>query len=192
MPYTLDGILAHVRAQGRPGSHQAVLVREIERLRAEADRHDTPPWQAAEINRIEVIDQTGRIFVAHETLSDVRLSFQDEGRTLKVFCHRRAYDPSELPDHLKAAIQGAKMADEHRGLDGLMDEPEPGLFTHQPAGLTAYTFRIAWSAEDGEWVGTCDQLPSLSYLHHDPVEAAEWICSLAADYLDEAKETTDV
>jgi hypothetical protein len=71
-------------------------------------------------------------------------------------------------------------------------QDRPSLFTHQPAGLTAYTFRIAWSAEDGEWVGTCDQLPSLSYLHHDPVEAAEWICSLAADYLDEAKETTDV
>jgi uncharacterized protein YaiI (UPF0178 family) len=105
-------------------------VREIERLRAEVaeavamvnemDAADLELVSGAEINRVEVIDQTGRIFVAHETLSDVRLSFQDEGRTLKVFCHRRAYDPSELPDHLKAAIQGAKMADEHRGLDELM------------------------------------------------------------------------
>ena len=59
------------------------------------------------------------------------------------------------------------------------------LFTHQPSGMTAYTFRIAWSADDGEWVGTCDQLPSLSYLHQCPVEAAEWICSMVTDYLDE-------
>jgi hypothetical protein len=35
MPYALDAILAHVRAQGRAGSHQAVLVREIERLRTD-------------------------------------------------------------------------------------------------------------------------------------------------------------
>jgi hypothetical protein len=35
MPHSLTAILAHVHAQGRPGSHQAVLVREIERLRAE-------------------------------------------------------------------------------------------------------------------------------------------------------------
>jgi hypothetical protein len=35
MPHSLPAILAHVRAQGRPGSHQAVLVREIERLQAE-------------------------------------------------------------------------------------------------------------------------------------------------------------
>lgn len=71
------------------------------------------------------------------------------------------------------------------GLDERRRTPAPELFTHQPAGMTGYTFRIAWSTDDGEWVGTCDQLPSLSYLHHDPVEAAEWICSLVADYVDE-------
>jgi hypothetical protein len=38
MPHSLPAILAHVRAQGRPGSHQAVLVREIERLQAEVER----------------------------------------------------------------------------------------------------------------------------------------------------------
>lgn len=51
--------------------------------------------------------------------------------------------------------------------------------------ITPYTFRVAWSAEDNEWVATCDQLPSLSHLHYDPVEAVEWICSLVADYVDD-------
>lgn len=37
------------------------------------------------LTRVEVIDQCGRWFVAYN-LSDVVLSFQDEGRTLKVFC----------------------------------------------------------------------------------------------------------
>ncbi|MBF0374769.1 MAG: hypothetical protein HQL39_15295 [Alphaproteobacteria bacterium] len=35
---------------------------------------------------------------------------------------RRAYHPSELPEHLKRSIQTAKMDHEHRHLDDLLDE----------------------------------------------------------------------
>lgn len=38
MPHTLPAIIAHVTAQNRPGSHGAILVREIERLRVENAR----------------------------------------------------------------------------------------------------------------------------------------------------------
>lgn len=56
--------------------------------------------------------------------------------------------------------------------------------------LTSYTFRIAWSAADSEWVATCDQMPSLSYLSSDPVVAAEWIFSLVSDLVDDEQAAT--
>lgn len=49
---TLAHIIAHVRAQSRPGSHGAVLLREITRLTAAIQthhdtKHGTPPGSAA-------------------------------------------------------------------------------------------------------------------------------------------------
>ena len=38
MPYDLEAIISHVLAQGRPGTHQGVLLGEVERLRAEVVR----------------------------------------------------------------------------------------------------------------------------------------------------------
>lgn len=104
----------------------------------------------------------------------------------------RALYTSAGIDH--AVLGWSEGPDERRRATEPRQDTEDELFTRQPTGLTAYTFRVAWSAEDGEWVGTCDQLPSLSHLHHDPVEAAEWICSLVADYVDDelAGKTTDV
>lgn len=103
----------------------------------------------------------------------------------------RALYTSAGIDH--AVLGWSEGLDERRRATEPRQDTEDELFTRQPTGLTAYTFRVAWSAEDGEWVGTCDQLPSLSHLHHDPVEAAEWICSLVADYVDElAGKTVDV
>ena len=40
--------------------------------------------QAKSISRVEVIDSTGRAYACHSA-KDVELSFQDEGKTLKVF-----------------------------------------------------------------------------------------------------------
>lgn len=34
-----------------------------------------------------------------------------------------------------------------------------------------YSYRVTWSAEDGEFVATCDEFPSLSWLDADAAEA---------------------
>jgi len=34
-----------------------------------------------------------------------------------------------------------------------------------------FTYRVTWSAEDGEHVGLCAEFPSLSWLAHTPEEA---------------------
>ena len=53
----------------------------------------------------------------------------------------------------------------------------------ETTGINAYTFRIAWSEDDGEWVATCDQLPSLSYLHPGASDAVEGIFATVVDYV---------
>ena len=44
-----------------------------------------------------------------------------------------------------------------------------------------YTYRITWSAEDGEHVGLCAEFPSLSWLAATPEEALSGIQCLVAD-----------
>ena len=44
-----------------------------------------------------------------------------------------------------------------------------------------YTYRITWSAEDGEYVGLCAEFPSLSWLAAAPGEAFSGIRQLVAD-----------
>ena len=44
-----------------------------------------------------------------------------------------------------------------------------------------YTYRVRWSAEDGEYVGTVAELPSLSWLAADRAEAFAGIQQLTAD-----------
>ena len=44
-----------------------------------------------------------------------------------------------------------------------------------------YTYRITWSAEDGEHVGLCAEFPSLSWLAPTPEEALAGIRSLVVD-----------
>lgn len=41
--------------------------------------------------------------------------------------------------------------------------------------LDHYTYRVSWSAEDGEYVGTCAEFPSLSHLAAIKVEALQGI-----------------
>ena len=43
-----------------------------------------------------------------------------------------------------------------------------------------YTYRVTWSAEDGEHVGLCAELPSLSWLAPTPEEALAGIRALVA------------
>ncbi len=44
-----------------------------------------------------------------------------------------------------------------------------------------YTYRVTWSAEDGEHVGLCAEFPSLSWLAATPGEALSGIRRLVAD-----------
>ncbi|MBK5217922.1 MAG: type II toxin-antitoxin system HicB family antitoxin [Propionibacteriales bacterium] len=44
-----------------------------------------------------------------------------------------------------------------------------------------YTFRVSWSTEDGEFIGTCLELPSLSWLSESQGEALLGIRVAAAE-----------
>jgi predicted HicB family RNase H-like nuclease len=46
-----------------------------------------------------------------------------------------------------------------------------------------YTYRVSWSAEDGEFVATCVEFPSLSWLAASQVEALEGLVGLVRDVL---------
>lgn len=42
-----------------------------------------------------------------------------------------------------------------------------------PVDVARYTYRVAWSGEDGEFVATCLEFPSLSWLAATQVEALQ-------------------
>ena len=44
-----------------------------------------------------------------------------------------------------------------------------------------YTYRVTWSPEDGEYLGLCVELPSLSWLAATPVEALSGIRNVAEE-----------
>lgn len=44
-----------------------------------------------------------------------------------------------------------------------------------------YTYRVTWSAEDGEHVGLCAEFPSLSWLAQTPEEALAGIRRVVAE-----------
>jgi hypothetical protein len=46
--------------------------------------------------------------------------------------------------------------------------------------LGGHTYRVEWSADDGELVGLCDQYPSLSWLAADRAEALRGIREIVA------------
>ena len=50
-----------------------------------------------------------------------------------------------------------------------------------------YTYRITWSAEDGEHAGLCTEFPSLSWLAATPGEALSGIRRLVADCVDDMR-----
>jgi hypothetical protein len=48
-------------------------------------------------------------------------------------------------------------------------------------------YRIKWSEEDGEWVGTCDKFPGLSWLDDTPRQAFDGIVKLVKDVEDDIR-----
>ncbi|RNL61105.1 toxin-antitoxin system HicB family antitoxin [Nocardioides marmoriginsengisoli] len=57
--------------------------------------------------------------------------------------------------------------------------------TQPRVDVSHYTYRVSWSAEDREFVGTCVELPSLSWLAPDSAAAILGIEQLAADVVRE-------
>lgn len=52
-----------------------------------------------------------------------------------------------------------------------------------------YAYRVVWSEEDEEYVGTVAEMPSLSWLAKDPAEALNGIRTLAADVVEDMETT---
>jgi len=50
-----------------------------------------------------------------------------------------------------------------------------------------YTYRVKFSDADGEWVGTCDEFPSLSWLEATEAGALAGVKKLVADCLEDMK-----
>lgn len=50
-----------------------------------------------------------------------------------------------------------------------------------------YTYRVSWSEEDGEYVGTCAELPSLSWLAKSPEAALRGIRKVTAEAVEDLR-----
>ncbi|HSL58631.1 MAG TPA: toxin-antitoxin system HicB family antitoxin [Acidimicrobiales bacterium] len=48
-----------------------------------------------------------------------------------------------------------------------------------------YAYRVVWSVEDGEYVATVAEFPSLSWLHEDQAEALRGLVELVADVVED-------
>jgi predicted HicB family RNase H-like nuclease len=53
--------------------------------------------------------------------------------------------------------------------------------TDTPVNVSHYTYRVAWSAEDGEFVATCLEFPSLSWLAGSQVDALQGLEAVVRD-----------
>ena len=54
-----------------------------------------------------------------------------------------------------------------------------------------YTYRITWSADDGEYVGLCAEFPSLSWLAPTPDEAFYGIRKLVSEIISDLLKAID-
>ncbi|MCO8128212.1 type II toxin-antitoxin system HicB family antitoxin [Acidimicrobiia bacterium EGI L10123] len=52
---------------------------------------------------------------------------------------------------------------------------------------THYAYRVRWSAEDGEFVATVAEFPSLSWLDEDQTEALRGLVALVADVVEDMR-----
>lgn len=51
----------------------------------------------------------------------------------------------------------------------------------QTADVSHYTYRVTWSVEDGEFVASCAEFPSLSWLADSQAAALQGLVDLIAD-----------
>lgn len=55
-----------------------------------------------------------------------------------------------------------------------------------------YAYRVTWSAEDQEYVATCVEFPSLSWLDSDPDEALHGLRRVVRDVIADMQESGEV
>ncbi len=58
--------------------------------------------------------------------------------------------------------------------------------------MNHYSYRVMWSPEDEEWVGTCLEFPSLSHLDADPLDALRGITDLVRFTVTDLEESGEV
>lgn len=63
----------------------------------------------------------------------------------------------------------------------------PQLVPLDHKGLTDADFKVTWSEDDKEYIGTCVQFPSLSWLNPNEQEALEGIKKLVRDVIQDMK-----
>ncbi|MEV0153047.1 toxin-antitoxin system HicB family antitoxin [Micromonospora sp. NPDC050686] len=54
--------------------------------------------------------------------------------------------------------------------------------------ITHYTYRVTWSAEDREFVATCAEFPSLSWLAPSQIEALQGLEAMLSDVIADMEE----
>ncbi|MCX4387087.1 type II toxin-antitoxin system HicB family antitoxin [Micromonospora peucetia] len=54
--------------------------------------------------------------------------------------------------------------------------------------ITHYTYRVTWSAEDREFVATCVEFPSLSWLAPSQIEALQGLEDLLREVIEDMQE----
>lgn len=59
--------------------------------------------------------------------------------------------------------------------------------TTTESAAAEYEYRVTWSVEDDEFVATCAEFPSLSWLAGEPAEALAGITALVSDVLDDMR-----
>ncbi|MEM9567018.1 MAG: toxin-antitoxin system HicB family antitoxin [Cyanobacteria bacterium P01_E01_bin.34] len=57
--------------------------------------------------------------------------------------------------------------------------------------IDRYCYRVTWSEEDEEYVGTCLEFPSLSWLDESPGNALSGIRSVVSDCIEDMTETNE-
>lgn len=55
--------------------------------------------------------------------------------------------------------------------------------TQARVDVSHYSYRVTWSAEDGEFVATCLEIPSLSWLAPTQIEALQGLEAVVSDVL---------
>jgi len=62
---------------------------------------------------------------------------------------------------------------------------------HPPVNVAHYTYRVTWSAEDSEYVATCLEFPSLSWLAGSRGEAIDGLERLVTDVVEDMASSGD-